>query len=281
MVVERRRANPRASAAARGRPSSLAQHRVRGPRRAGSVLGGRDAPDARGQTGLREDRLGEIGPGAVAGGGDVVDAEGQMHDLLRRLGQMARVGRAAPLVGDDRHLVALAAEAQHRPHEVLRRLAEQPRAADDPRLAAGRRLAVQLRTSVGAERSRRVRLQIRRGLPAVEDVVRRERDERRAELGRHAASLRRSPRRPPAAPPRPRRHPSRPRHAGRATASPELAGGGSVTSQSARVRPVASGNASSSECPSCPAAPVTRVPVRGTQPRRAARGSASPSATDA
>ena len=48
---------------------------------------------------------------------------------------MADVGRAAALVVDDRDLVALGAEPQHRAQEVLRGRAEEPRRAHDPRAA--------------------------------------------------------------------------------------------------------------------------------------------------
>ena len=148
-----------------------AQHRVGGPRRLRAELGGRDPPHAAVEARLLEDRLGEVGPRAVAGGGDVVDAERQLEHRRRRLREMADVGRAAALVVDDRDLVALGAEPQHRAHEVVRRRAEEPRGAHDPRLLAGRRLAVQLRAAVDAERRRRVRLEVRLALRAVEDVV--------------------------------------------------------------------------------------------------------------
>ncbi len=85
------------------------------------------------------------------------------------------------LIGDDGHLVAFGAEAQHRAHEVLRGRAEEPRAADDPRLVARGGLAVQLRPAVRAERARRIRLHVRRPLGAVEHVVARPDDEWRAE----------------------------------------------------------------------------------------------------
>ena len=69
---------------------------------------------------------------------------------------------APALVVDDRHLVALRAEAQHRAHEVVRRRPEEPRAPHDPRLLARRGLAVQLRAAVRRQRRRRVRLDVRR-----------------------------------------------------------------------------------------------------------------------
>ena len=142
------------------------------------------APDAAVEAGLLEDRLGELGPGAVAGRRDVVDAVRQLDDGRHRRGEMPGVGRAAALVVDDRDLVALGAEPEHRPDEVVPDRPEEPRGADDPRLAAGGRLAVELRAAVGAERIRRVGLDVRLALRAVEDVVGREVDERHAERGR-------------------------------------------------------------------------------------------------
>ena len=62
--------------------------------------------------------------------------------------------------------------------------AEEPRRAHDPRLLARRRLAVELRAPVRGERVRPVRLDVRRALAPVEDVVGRVVDERRAERGR-------------------------------------------------------------------------------------------------
>src|SRR6185437_4313943 len=87
------------------------------------------------------------------------------------------------LVVDDGDLVALCAEPQHRAHEVRARPAEQPRAAHDPRPLTGGGLAQQLRPAVYRTRGRRIRLEIRRTLLSGEDVVGREVDERRAELG--------------------------------------------------------------------------------------------------
>src|SRR5579884_2168462 len=133
-----------------------AEDRVRGTRRLRAELGGRDPSHARRQRRLLEDRLGELGPRAVAGGGHVVRAVRQLEDGFRRLGQVTDVRRAAALVVDDRDLVALGAEPEHRPDEVARGPAEEPRAAHDPGAVAGCRLAVQLRAAVRAERRRRV-----------------------------------------------------------------------------------------------------------------------------
>ena len=74
----------------RRRPPLRAQHRVRRPRRSGAELGGRDPPHAAIETGLLEDRLGELRPRALASGRDVVDAERQVDDRVDRLGQVAR-----------------------------------------------------------------------------------------------------------------------------------------------------------------------------------------------
>ncbi len=62
-------------------------------------------------------------------------------------------------------------------------LGEQPRAPDDPRLLAGHRLGAELRAAVRREGVRAVRLDVRLALPAVEDVVARERHERETECG--------------------------------------------------------------------------------------------------
>ena len=77
-----------------------------------------------------------------------------------------------------------APELEHRAHEVAARPAEQPRRADDPRVLAGRGLAVQLRPAVDGLRIRRIRLDVRVALAPVEHVVGGEVHERGAELGR-------------------------------------------------------------------------------------------------
>ena len=159
------------------------QHRVGRARRRTRELGRRDPADAGVETGLLEDRLGEVGPGRVAVGGDVVDAVRQEQDLTRRGGEVADVGRRPPLVVDDSDLVPLLAEPQHRADEVVAGRAEEPRGADDPRSLARGRLAVELRPSVGGLRVRPVRLDVRLLRAAIEDVVGRVVDERRAEGG--------------------------------------------------------------------------------------------------
>ena len=107
-----------------------------------------------------------------------------VDQLARGRGEVPDVGRAATLVVDHRDLVPLGAEPEHRAHEVVSRLAEEPRRADDPRTLAGGRLPLELRAAVDGEWGRRVRLDVRCALRPVEHVVGRERHERRAERGR-------------------------------------------------------------------------------------------------
>src|SRR5436305_1894898 len=113
-----------------------AQDRVSRTRGLRAELLRADPADARREAGLLEDRLREIGPRAIAPRGHVVGAVRQPHDLPRRLGEMADVGRGAALVVDDRDLIALRSEPEHRPQEVVRGRAEEPRGAHDPRLGA-------------------------------------------------------------------------------------------------------------------------------------------------
>ena len=110
----------------------------------------------------------------------VVDAVRPVEQVARRLSEVADVGRRAPLVVDHRHLVALRAEPEHRPDEVVSRRAEEPRRAHDPAVPH-LLLALELRPRVHAERIRRVALDVRLALRAVEDVVGREVDDRRTE----------------------------------------------------------------------------------------------------
>ena len=116
---------------------------------------------------------------------------GSSSTLARGRGEVADVGRGAALVVDDRDLVPLGAEAQHRAQEVVPGRAEEPRRAHDPGPLARRRLAVELRAAVAPTRVRAVRLDVRLALAAVEDVVGREVDERRAERGDVRACRRR------------------------------------------------------------------------------------------
>ena len=167
-----------------GRALLGAQHRVRRPRRLRAELGGRDPPHAAVEPGLLEDRLGEVGPRAVA--------------RRRRRGRRrtaARRSRASPRRDGRRRSGSRAGRRRPRPRRARRRAAascgrscgRSARRATSERTihacVAGRRLAVQLRPAVDAERVRRVRLDVRLALRAVEDVVGREVDERHAELG--------------------------------------------------------------------------------------------------
>src|SRR5438874_2170674 len=90
------------------------------------ALGARDPPHAAVEAGLVEDRLRELGPRALAGRGEMPDAVRQLDERANRLRQVPDVGRAAALVVDDRDLVTLRAEPQHRAHEVRARPAEEP-----------------------------------------------------------------------------------------------------------------------------------------------------------
>src|SRR5256885_15265248 len=83
---------------------------------------------------------------------------------------MGDVSRTPDLVVDDRDLVPLYSEPQHRPHEVASRWPEQPGRTDDPRPLARRGLAVGLRAPVGRERARRVGPDAPRALFALEKV---------------------------------------------------------------------------------------------------------------
>ena len=76
------------------------------------------------------------------------------------------------------------AEPEHRADEVVARRPEEPRRAHDPARSRRRRLAVQLRPPVGRDAGSGGRTRRTASACAVEDVVGRERDERRAELGR-------------------------------------------------------------------------------------------------
>ena len=108
-------------------------------------------------------------------------AEPRVDELPGRGGEMTDVRGAAPLVGDDRHLVPLRSETEHRADEVVPGLAEEPRRADDPGAVARRRLAGELRAAVRGERGGQVGLDVRRPFRPVEHVVGRVGDERRPE----------------------------------------------------------------------------------------------------
>ena len=113
---------------------------------------------------------------------------GSSRTPVRRFREMADERRRAALVVDDRHLVLLRAELEHRPHEVLARPAEEPRGAHDPALA-NLVLALELRPPVDRQGPWLVGLDVRPGLRAVEDVVRREVDDGRAESNDVASPL--------------------------------------------------------------------------------------------
>ena len=162
-----------------------AQDRVRGPRRRAAELRRRDPPDAAVDARLLEDRLGELGPGAVAVRCEMPDAARPIavDELARRGGEVPDVGRAAALVVHHGDLVALGAEPQHRADEVVPGRAEEPRAARrskrPPRRPPRRRASSGRRPRAdSARRTRRTA-----PFPPVEDVVARERHERRAERG--------------------------------------------------------------------------------------------------
>ncbi len=90
---------------------------------------------------LLEDRLGEVGPRAVTVSRDVPEPLRQVRvdEPPNGRGQVADERRAAALVVDDRDLVALCAEAEHRPEEVVAGRAEEPRRPDRPTRSARRR----------------------------------------------------------------------------------------------------------------------------------------------
>src|SRR5688572_11640531 len=121
-----------------GRARTLApQDRVRGTRGGACELRGRDTPHPNLELGLLEDRLRELGPAARAGGREVPDTRlrARIHELADRRSEMGDVRRRAALVVDDRDLVPLGAEPEHRPQEVVSGGAEEPGAPHDPRSA--------------------------------------------------------------------------------------------------------------------------------------------------
>ena len=179
---------------------------------------------------------------------------------------MADVRRRAALVVDDRDLVALRAEGEHRPQEVLAGRAEEPGAAHDPAVA-DLALAVELRAAVGRQRrwarptrrTARASSRRRRSRSSSRRPARRAR--RRCACRRTftaAAQLPLAPRRRP--------RPSRPPRAGRARAR-LASGGGATTLHSALVRASASGKASRSAAPSWPPAPVIEHAARSRSER--------------
>src|SRR5215211_1214381 len=131
------------------RASLAPQHRVRRPRRGGTELLGRDATDATAHAALLEDRLGKVSPRAVAVRRDVIDAVRLFQHATRRFGEMPDIGRRPELVVDDRDLVPLGAEPQHRPDEVVSGPAEEPGGANDPAVS-DLLLSLELRAAVDA-----------------------------------------------------------------------------------------------------------------------------------
>ena len=144
--------------------SETEQRERRARRRAAEHLG-RPRHHPAVDAGLVEDLLRELEPRAAPGGGDVVDAVLVALDQQReRLREVAGVGRARDLVGDDDHLGLLGGHPQHRLDEVRAADAEQPRRADDEVARVGdlrRGLAGLLRAAVGRDRARQVGLDVR------------------------------------------------------------------------------------------------------------------------
>ncbi len=199
-----------------------------------------------------------------------------VDQLARGRGEVPDVGGAAALVVDDRNLVPLGAEPEHRAHEVVARLAEEPGRADDPRTLAGGRLAVELRPAVGGERDGRVGLDVRLR-PSSRRTRSRSRTPRAARRARPRAPCRRRSQPPrPAGRPRRRRRSSTPQRGARGPGD-HGSGGASrhdVPRRRGRVRaPRRRRTPRASARPSWPPAPVIRVR------RRARRGSASSCST--
>ena len=172
----------------------LVQHRVGralGLRGVFRRVAGDDA--ARAVTRGRGDLHREVVPRADALVGEVV------HPLIARVAprldqgedrkrQVSGVGRSAHLVEDHAQRLALRGQTQHRLQKVVPVLRIEPRRAQD-QVTASRGLhglfARQLRTPVGPQRRGRRILPVGRMGRAVEDVVRRDVEQRRARrLGR-------------------------------------------------------------------------------------------------
>ncbi len=221
---------------------------------------------------------------------------GSVDERERRLCEVARVGGAAALVVDDAQLLELAAEPEHRAHEVLAARSEHPGGTHDERvrmLLAHRELARELRCAVDGAGPRRVGLHVAVLRVAREHVVGRVRDEcgsggtsRPGDVAR-AVSFTATP--PRGRTPRRRRR-SRRRRAGRAsggTRDRARTAAASRTSSSSRVGASVSAAATSgaNSAASWPRPPVTNTRMSGvpaetvasrstTAPRRAGRPSA-------
>ena len=124
----------------------------------------------------------ELGPRAVAVGRDVVDAERQLEQLRQLARRDAR--RTSATSAGPRRPTPRRARAPSRSIVRTKLCDVQPKSADVRTIHACSPAAASPWSFVPAvrrERVRRVRLDVRLALRPVEDVVRRERDERRAE----------------------------------------------------------------------------------------------------
>ena len=134
----------------------------------------------------RVDELaGQLVPRARAGAGDVRQPDhARVRQLDQRPGEMPGERRRADLVVDDGELVALRRQVQDGGRKARSAGAEQPGRADDRvlarRLQRDLELTGQLRSPVHRQRPRRVGLEIRLALDAVEHVVTRDVDHPRA-----------------------------------------------------------------------------------------------------
>ena len=247
-----------------------AEHRVRGPRRRTAELRGRDRPHPALEPASSKIASRELGPRALARGGDVPDARCGSSTSARVAAARCPTYVGQPtLVVDDRDLVALAPEPQHRPHEVVPGRPEQPRRAHDPRRPRRRRPR-RAASSARTPRAGRGPSDSTYGvaLRPVEDVVatRSRRAARRAR--RRCASRRRSPPPRPAGRPPPRRRPSTPPRAarGRAARARRAAAARRPSPRRRARRRRRPRTSSASARPSWPPAPVIR-----TRRRRAER----------
>ena len=244
-----------------------AQHRVGRPRRGTAELRGRDPAHTTVETRLLEDRLGEVRPRAVAVGRDVPDAARQVDELSNRRREVTRRTSGEPRWSST--TATSSRSAPRREHRAAGSCGSSSRRATTCARSRRPRPPRPLPCSFvrpyadcglgGSDSTYGV------ALPAVEDVVGREGDERSTELGRVLRPSDVDGRRAPAARSRRRRRPSRRPRAARGRPA-RARGGGKVTSHSARVsaRTSSPANSSTSAVPSWPPAPVTtmrRVPT--------------------
>ena len=112
----------------------------------------------------------------------------RLDDREERKRQVPGVGRSADLVEDHLQRIPLRGQTQHRLQEVVAVFRVEPRRAEDQIPAPGRHdgaFARKLRAPVGSQRRGRTILRIGRMGRAIEDVVRRDVEQRRARrLGR-------------------------------------------------------------------------------------------------